>query len=226
MKKIAVIVAGGSGSRMGASVPKQFLLLKGKPILEHTVERFLSSYSDMELVLVLPEAHLEFGLELVQNSSDPKRIKLVAGGATRFHSVANGLKEVKEPSIVFVHDGVRCLVDTAIVHRCYEMALEKGNAVPAIEAVDSLRLVSDKGNTALDRSRVRMIQTPQTFSSELILRAFEQGYDPLFTDEASVVERMGAVIHLVEGSANNLKITRPMDLVVAALILENEASAS
>jgi 2-C-methyl-D-erythritol 4-phosphate cytidylyltransferase len=226
MKKIAVIVAGGSGSRMGASVPKQFLVLKGKPILAHTVERFLASYSDMELVLVLPEAHLEFGLELVQNSSDPKRIKVVAGGATRFHSVANGLKEVKEPSIVFVHDGVRCLVDTAIVHRCYEMALEKGNAVPAIEAVDSLRLVSDNGNTALDRSKVRMIQTPQTFSSELILRAFEQGYDPLFTDEASVVERMEVAIHLVEGSANNLKITRPMDLVIAAMILENEASAS
>jgi 2-C-methyl-D-erythritol 4-phosphate cytidylyltransferase len=222
MKKIAIIVAGGSGSRMGAVVPKQFLLLKGKPVLSHTLERFLASYPDIELVLVLPAAHLQEGAALMQQSSDPARVKVVAGGATRFHSVAEGLKQVQEPSIVFVHDGVRCLVDVSIVHRCYETALEKGNAIPAIEAVDSLRLINGDSNAALDRSRVRMIQTPQTFQSELLLKAFEQGYDPLFTDEASVLERMGMASHLVEGSSNNIKITRPMDLVLAELILQNE----
>lgn len=220
MKKIAIIVAGGSGSRMGTTVPKQFLLLKNKPVLLHTLERFLAAYEDLQLVLVLPQEHLEKGAELAAASSDPQRVKVVSGGGTRFHSVAEGLKQVKEESIVFVHDGVRCLVDISIIHRCYETALLKGNAIPAIEAVDSLRIVQVENNEALDRTKVRLIQTPQTFKSAVLLAAFAQEYDPLFTDEASVVERLGVKIHLVEGSSTNLKITRPLDLIIAEKILE------
>ena len=223
MKKIAIIVAGGSGSRMGSVVPKQFLLLKNKPVLLHTIERFLSAYEDMEIVLVLPFEHISKGTEIAAASSDPQKISIVKGGTTRFHSVAEGLKNVKEESIVFVHDGVSCLVDVSTIHRCYVMALEKGNAIPVIDAVDSLRILKDKGNEALDRSRVRMIQTPQTFRNELLQSAYAQAYDPLFTDDASVVERMGIGIHLVEGNSNNLKITRPLDLIIAEKILEGNA---
>lgn len=220
MKKIAIIVAGGTGTRMGTSIPKQFLLLKNKPVLLHTMDRFLAAYEDLQLVLVLPLEHLNKGAELAAASKDPGRVVVVPGGRTRFHSVAEGLQQVQEDSIVFVHDGVRCLVEISIIHRCYETALEKGNAIPAIEAVDSLRLVQGEHNEALDRSRVRLIQTPQTFKSAVLKAAFAQEFDPLFTDEASVAERMGVKIHLVEGSSNNLKITKPLDLVIAEKLLE------
>src|SRR5574343_1274562 len=160
MKKYAVIVAGGSGMRMGTAVPKQFLELRGKPVLWYTINTFLESYTDLEVILVLPETHLETGLEIIRDSVDPDRVWMTVGGATRFHSVKNGLDHIHQHSIVMVHDGVRCLITTELVKRCVEEAMAYGNAIPAISAVDSIRIETIGGNEMIDRSKVRIIQTP------------------------------------------------------------------
>lgn len=219
MKKYAVIVAGGSGSRMGTQVPKQFLMLYNRPVLWYSLRAFLDAYEDLEIVLVLPEEHMETGKKLLASTQAPHRIRAVAGGATRFHSVKKGLDSISDRSIIFVHDGVRCLVTPTLIRRCFEKALETGNAIPAIRCVDSVRVEMSDGNRPLDRDTIRIIQTPQTFSSELIQLAFGQPYDESFTDEAVVVEKTGASIHLVEGEPTNIKITRPIDLVIAEKIL-------
>lgn len=226
MKKYAVIVAGGSGLRMGTPLPKQFLPLVGKPVLQHTLDAFLGAYPDLEVILVLAEAFVVNGEQIVAASSDPSRVWITVGGSTRFHSVKNGLQHIRQHSIVFVHDAVRCLVTPDLIRRCYETALEKGNAVPAIAAVDTIRIEYLHQNEQLDRSKVRIIQTPQTFFSEIIQAAFEQEYKESFTDEASVVEGLGVNIVLVEGEDTNIKITRPVDLLIAERILEERGFES
>lgn len=223
MKKYAVIVAGGSGLRMGTQVPKQFLELQNKPVLWYTLEAFLAAFADMEIILVLPHTHLQTGLHIVNSTSAPGRITITEGGATRFHSVKKGLDHIHQHSIVFVHDGVRCLLTTALIHRCYEQALEKGNAIPAIEAVDSIRMLTVNGSRLVDREKLRIIQTPQTFYSDIIKAAFEQDFEEAFTDEASVVERLGVRIHLTDGEVTNIKITRPIDILIAEKILEERS---
>lgn len=220
MEKYAVIVAGGSGTRMGGELPKQFLQLKGKPVLWFTLTAFLDSYKDMQIILVLPEKFLETGKQVIDLTYDPKRIKIVAGGRTRFHSVQNGLSQVQRHSVIFVHDGVRCLVSPSLIRRCYKAVLDKGNAIPATRAVDSIRIETLNGNKIADRNKVRIIQTPQTFFSDIIKTAFDTEYHEAFTDEASVVEKMGVKIHLVEGEETNIKITKPIDLLIAEKILE------
>lgn len=223
MKKYAVIVAGGTGTRMGGTLPKQFLLLQGKPVLWYTLAAFLAAYHDMQIILVSTAEHLMAARALADTTSDPQRIQITTGGETRYHSVKNGLQLVEKDAVVFVHDGVRCLVTPALIQDCYEAAVAKGNAVPAVKAVDSIRLQTAHGNERIDRNNVRIIQTPQTFRADMLLKAFEQNYDPCFTDEAAVVENTGVPIHLVEGEVNNIKITRPVDLLLAASILEERA---
>ena len=220
MEKFAVIVAGGSGIRMGSSTPKQFLLLNGKPVLWHTINTFLEAYDDMQVVLVLPHQYVDTGAAMVAMTKDPGRIQITMGGETRFHSVKNGLKLVKENSVVFVHDGVRCLITPELIRRCYEGTVKSGNAVPAIAAMDTIRIETSEGNMQVDREKVKIIQTPQTFFSDNLKDAFLQDYDPYFTDEASVIERKGAKINLVEGEDSNIKITRPVDLLIAEKILQ------
>lgn len=224
MKKYAVIVAGGAGSRMGTKVPKQFLLLHGKPVLWYTLNVFLDAYEDLEIILVLPEEHFETGRTILYATHAPHRIRMVAGGSTRFHSVQNGLSLIREESVVFVHDGVRCLLSRALVHRCYEKALRDGSAIPVIDSKDSVRLVTAEGNEAIDRSRVKLVQTPQTFLSGILLAAFKTEYLESFTDEATVVEASGCKVHLVEGEVNNIKITTPVDLGIAEKLLGEEES--
>jgi 2-C-methyl-D-erythritol 4-phosphate cytidylyltransferase len=221
LKKFAVIVAAGTGVRMGSAVPKQFLLINGKTVLWYTLNTFLNAYDDMQIVLVLHEQQIETGKAVVHSLNATDRIIITAGGETRFHSVKNGLRYVENPSIVFVHDGVRCLVSEKLIHRCYDEAVEKGNAIPAIKAVDSMRMETEDGNNKiLDRNKIHIIQTPQTFTGDIIKAAFEQDYSESFTDEASVVEMLKVKINLVEGEANNIKITRPLDLVIAEKVLE------
>ena len=245
MKKYAVIVAGGSGSRMGGPTPKQFLLLQGKTVLSHTLRVFLDAYEDMEIILVLPSAHLETGRRVLAVMEEDasiregvsfqdrlRKVRVVAGGDTRFHSVQNGLRVIEEDTVrrapqlieedvvIFVHDGVRCLLTKALVHRCYEQALRLGSAIPVVDSKDSVRLMTLEGNEAVDRSRVRLVQTPQTFLSSLLLPAYKLEYREAFTDEATVVEADGHAIHLVEGEVNNIKITMPVDLAMAESLLE------
>jgi 2-C-methyl-D-erythritol 4-phosphate cytidylyltransferase len=221
MQKKAVIVAGGNGLRMGAFIPKQFLLLKGKPLIVYTIETFLNAYIDMEIILVLPEEHLERGEAIVATINNKERITLTKGGATRFHSVQNGLKLIKDEAIVFVHDGVRCLINTTLIQSCYEQALMKGSAIPAVAATDSIRIANNENESVVaDRTKVRIIQTPQTFKSSILIPAFQQNYTDAFTDEATVVEAFGAPVFLIEGDYNNIKVTRPVDLVIAETILQ------
>ncbi|MEO7801177.1 MAG: 2-C-methyl-D-erythritol 4-phosphate cytidylyltransferase [Ginsengibacter sp.] len=220
MKKYAVIVAGGKGSRMNTEIPKQFLILKDKPVLFYTMSAFLKAYTDMKIILVLPLEHMGKGQEIIDGYFEPSLITVVAGGRTRFHSVQNGLANINDESIIFVHDGVRCLVTENLIHRAFEGALETGSAIPVIDSVNSVRLITEDGNVAVDRSLVKLVQTPQTFHSKILLEAYKIDYKDKFTDEASVVEAFGLKVNLIEGEVNNIKITELKDLAVAENILD------
>ncbi len=224
MKKYAVIVAGGTGKRMGNTIPKQFLLLKGKAVLWYTLETFMRAYSDIKIILVLPEQHVNKGKIIAASFSESNQIETVCGGDTRFHSVQSGLRAVKEDSVVFVHDAVRCLVSVPLIYRCYKTAVEKGSAIPAVPATDSIRILNHTYHSVANRAQVRIIQTPQTFLSSIILPAFEQNYTDAFTDEATVVEANGTQVFLAEGEYDNIKITRPVDMMIAERILEERSA--
>ncbi len=219
MKKFAVIVAGGTGSRMNSKIPKQFLLLKGKPVLYYTLNAFLKAYDDLEVILVLPGEHVAAGQEIIDAFFDYNRIRITVGGRTRFHSVQKGLQQVTEESIVFVHDAVRCMVSNDLIHRCYEAAIEKGSAIPVVDCRDSVRITKEDGNEALERNNIKLVQTPQTFHSTMLLKAFSIDYKDKFTDEASVMEAFGLKVQLIEGEENNIKITRPIDIMIAEQLL-------
>lgn len=222
MEKYAIIVAGGVGKRMGSVLPKQFLMLKAKPVLYYTIKTFLEAFDDLQIVLVLPEEFADLGREIIDAYFDYRRIRITSGGETRFHSVQNGLRLVQGEAIVFVHDAVRCLVSPQLIHRCYNHALQMGSAVPVTRSKDSVRMLNEElnDNEVLDRTKVVLVQTPQTFHSRILRPAFEIDYKERFTDEATVVEAFGLKISLVEGEEDNLKITRPVDLLIAEKILE------
>jgi 2-C-methyl-D-erythritol 4-phosphate cytidylyltransferase len=220
MNKYAIIVAGGTGTRMGGNLPKQFLLLKNKPVLYYTIKIFLEAYDDLKVILVLPGEYTDMGQEIIDAWFDKDRIRFTTGGDTRFQSVKNGLQLVEEEAIIFVHDGVRCLLSSSLIHACYEKAVETGSAIPVVTSKDSVRLLTEEGNDAIDRNKIMLVQTPQTFHSKILLPAFMIDYKDKFTDEATVVEAYGLKVSLVEGEETNIKITTPMDLVVAESILE------
>ncbi len=220
MKKIAIITAGGKGNRMGTEIPKQFLLLNNKPVLWHTLTAFLNADQNFTFILVVPADFINAATELINEMKIADKVIITSGGETRFHSVKNGLDQIKEPAIVFVHDAVRCLIQPDLINRCFEQAIQKGSAIPAVLSTDSVRIEIEDGNKPLDRSKLRLIQTPQTFKSELIIPAFKQVYQDGFTDEATVVEAMGNIVHLIEGNYQNIKITRPMDMFIAQKIIE------
>lgn len=221
MKKFAVIVAGGSGIRMGNNIPKQFLLLQHKPILWYSIIAFINAYSDLNIILVLPEKFITEGKKIITEFSLPQqKINIIAGGATRFDSVKNGLQLVEKDAVVFVHDAVRCLVTTDLIQKCYQQTLQLGSAIPVIAATDSIRLATATQHSILNRDEVKIVQTPQTFLSNILLPAFEQEYQEAFTDEATVVEHFGSNIFLIEGEKNNIKVTTPIDLIVAENLLQ------
>ncbi len=219
MKKFVVIVAGGNGSRMNNAVPKQFLLLNGKPLLYYSIEVFLRAFEDIKVILVLPEEHVAAGQEIIDAFFDYSKVQICIGGRSRFHSVQNGLQLVDENSIVFVHDAVRCMITTDLIKRCYDAVLEFGSAVPVISSKDSIRILTDDGNEALDRNCIQLVQTPQTFYSKILLPAFNIDFKDKFTDEATVVEAFGLKIHLIAGEENNFKITYPVDLELAEILM-------
>ncbi len=219
MDKYAVIVAGGKGLRMGNAVAKQFLPLAGKPVLYYTIKAFVDAYADIKLVLVLPEEQLSYAQMVLQAFPDRIDLTIVNGGETRFHSVQNGLKEVSGSAVVFVHDGVRPLVSAQLIRACYEQAVNKGSAIPAIPVADSMRLVEGDNSSPVNRERMRSIQTPQTFRADILLPAFQQEYKDAFTDEATVVEANGTQVYLIEGEKKNIKLTTPEDMMIAEIML-------
>lgn len=220
MKKYAVIVAGGAGLRMGSLLPKQFLLIHNWPIVWYTMQVFLKSYKDIQIILVLPKEYYETG-RAISDEMDPQYpVLTVTGGETRFQSVQKGLSLVQEQSVVFVHDAVRCLLSPSLIHLCYEHAIQFGSAIPCIESKDSIRILTDSGQVSVNRTDIKLIQTPQTFMSDLILPAYQTPFRKDFTDDASVLEAAGHKIHLVEGEVNNIKITTPLDLAIAEKLLE------
>ena len=209
---------------MGSNLPKQFMLIRDKPVLYYSIKTFLDAYDDLEIILVLPAAFTDIGEEIIDAYFDKEKIKIAIGGDTRFQSVKNGLKLVEEESIIFVHDAVRCLVSVDLIHRCYELAMQTGAAVPVIPSKDSVRILNDDGNGVVDRNKVMLVQTPQTFHSKILLPAFDIDYKDKFTDEATVVEAYGLRVSLAEGEETNIKITRPVDLVMAENILSQAAT--
>lgn len=221
MKKAVVIVAGGSGTRMRSDIPKQFLLLKGKPILTHTIERFYNYCNDIQIVVVLPSSQIERWRQLCNEYNFTISHTITQGGDTRYQSVKNGLALVADDAIVGIHDGVRPLVSTAVIEKCYTEAVTGKAVIPAIAAVDSLRMVTENGNMAIDRSAIRLVQTPQVFLKSIIADAYNQPYSPLFTDDASVVEACGQPITLVDGNVENIKITNPIDLTIADRVFDS-----
>lgn len=215
MNHYVLIVAAGSGKRFGTDIPKQFLELAGRPLIMHTIQRFLTFSADVSIIVVLPAGYVSYWKELtVKYAFDVPHV-VAEGGSTRFYSVKNGLALTGDDGLVAVHDGVRPLVSTDTIARCFETALKFGNAVPAVNPADTVRLETEKGTEMYDRSHVRLIQTPQVFRTEIIKKAYLQEYSPDFTDDATVVEKSGQTIHLVEGNRENIKITNPEDLAVA-----------
>jgi len=221
MKKYAVIVAGGSGLRMGSQLPKQFLLIHQKPILWYTLHTFLKSYKDIQIILVLPAEYYDTGLAISEEIISVNPIETIIGGDTRFHSVQKGLSLVQEKSVVFIHDAVRCLLSPSLIHHCYEEAVRFGSAIPCIDSKDSVRIMHESGrHRAVSRTEVKLMQTPQTFLSDLILPSYQAPYQEFFTDDAAVAEASNHEIHLVEGEINNIKITTPLDLAIAEELLD------
>jgi 2-C-methyl-D-erythritol 4-phosphate cytidylyltransferase len=222
MKKYALIVAGGSGIRMKTSELKQFIPVAGKPLLMHTLERFINYDPAIPVILVLPGSHHDRWKELCEISGFDTPHLLVEGGKTRFHSVQNGLSCMQDDGIVFIHDGVRPFVSPETLGRCYETALKTGNAIPVVPVAESIRQIEKNRNFPVNRDNYVLIQTPQTFRISLIKSAYRQDYSPEFTDDASVLEKTGETIHLVEGNRENIKITWPEDLIYAKFLLERQ----
>ena len=218
-----IIVAGGSGSRMQSAVPKQFLLLNGKPVLMHTIEAFNNSEAKPKTILVLPADYHQYWQQLIKEHSFTIPHQLVTGGETRFHSVKNGLALIKdEEALVAVQDAVRPLTSPSVIDDAYQCAYKHETAVVAVKSRDSIRQVKDGKSVSLVRDEIYLVQTPQTFKASLLRKAYEQPFDTRFTDDASVVEQYGAEIKLTEGDHSNIKITFPEDIAIAELLLSKK----
>lgn len=223
----AIILAGGKGLRMGGTVAKQFLPIGGLPILMHTIRRFREYSESLNIILVLPREQHDYWRELCQTYGFDEQYEVAEGGATRFHSIQNGLRLVPDDAegVVSVHDGVRPFVSVDVIARCYETARREGSAVPVVPVVETVRqLLRDvegdtRASVTVPRDDYRLVQTPQAFDIQLHKRAYRQPFCEAFTDDASVVEAMGHSITLVEGNRENIKITTPFDIVVGEALV-------
>ena len=218
--RFAIIVAGGTGQRFGSQIPKQFLTLKGLPILMHTITTFHKFDSSMLIIVTLPGDFIEMWQALCSEYKFSIPHKIVQGGETRFHSVKNGLNAIDNSGIVAIHDAVRPLVSKDTLLRCYETANRTGNAVPVISLIDSIRQLKGDTSKQVKRDDFVLVQTPQVFEITLLKKAYEQPYVLEFTDDASVVEKIGTKIILVEGNRENIKITNQTDMLIAEALLK------
>jgi 2-C-methyl-D-erythritol 4-phosphate cytidylyltransferase len=216
----ALIVAGGKGTRIKSKTPKQFLELNGLPVLMHTILAFYRYSDKIKIILVLPEDDFSTWEQLCNQYNFHKPVILQHGGESRFQSVKNGLDKIDGDGLVAIHDGVRPMVNEDIIGASYRLAAVHQCAVAAVRLKESIRMTDQDQTKAVDRSRFRLIQTPQTFRVPLIKEAYKQKEDPSLTDDASVAERAGYPISLFEGSYENIKITTNEDLVVAEALLK------
>ena len=222
MRRYFIVVAGGKGLRMGQSLPKQFIVLGGKPVLMHTLEQLHKCEPDAEIILVLPKEHESYWTGLVKDFHFELQVRIAYGGVTRYQSVKNGLELVSQEDdvLVAVHDGVRPFVSEKTVHACFETAQRKGCCIPVVCPVESVRLRESDGETEpYDRNRCYLVQTPQVFKAGIIRRAYAKDFQQTFTDDASVVEANGEKVFLVEGDRENIKLTTPLDLLIAGALI-------
>jgi len=220
MKKAVIVVAAGSGSRMGGQIPKQFLRLQGKPLIIHTLEKFRKFDPEMKMVVVLAPAHRKLWEEVAASYDICNGLLLADGGDRRFSSVKNGLALITEEGLLGIHDAVRPLVSMDTLARTYDSALREGSGIPVMEMEESVRMLLAGGTSShMDRSKLRKVQTPQVFRSEQIKEAYKQAYSPTFTDDASVYESLHGKLSLVEGNRENIKITTPTDMSLASLLI-------
>lgn len=222
MKKYIIIVAGGKGLRMGGDIPKQFLPVKGKPVLMRTLENFHAYDEDMELILVLPVDHQPYWKALCEEYHFTLPHRVANGGETRFHSVQNGLALVDDlDGLVGVHDGVRPFVSHEVIDSCYTEAAKGKAVVPVIDVVETVRhLLAEGASETVPRGDYKLVQTPQVFPVSMLKQAYQQEYIPHFTDDASVVEALGCSVSLVAGNRENIKLTTPFDLKVAEALAD------
>lgn len=217
-----IIVAGGKGLRMGVDLPKQFIPIGGKPILMYTIQAFFNFDNNIRIVLVLPTTHQQYWAKLCKEYSFSIPHQVTTGGETRFHSVKNGLSLI-DNGIVAVQDGARPFASKELISRCFDKAKDEQAVIPVIDSTDSLReMIDSKKSRIVDRWKIKLVQTPQVFKTDILKKAYKTEYKDTFTDDASVVEAMGINIALVEGETTNIKVTTPLDLKIGELILKKE----
>ncbi len=223
MDRFVIVVAGGSGQRMEASLPKQFLLLSGRPLLMFTLEAFFHALKDIQIILVLPPKHITYWKDLCDDYAFTIPHLIAEGGQSRGESVKNGLGRIEaENGIVAVHDGVRPLAGIELISSVFALAEEKGSAIPCVPVVDSLRQVVGENSKPLDRTGIMAVQTPQCFRLDLLRKAYDQPNFMKFTDDAQLVESLGVSVYLTEGSYDNLKITTAGDLCIAEALQKSK----
>ena len=220
MTRAVIIVGGGSGKRMGGNVPKQFLPLSGKPVLWHSIQRFREYDPEIRIILVLSAQGIALWKNLCTERNLPVDYDIIEGGEERYYSVKNGLSLIRDESFVAIHDGVRPLVTTLLIQKCFNGAAENGTAIPVIPVTDTVRRRSGKSVDQIQRDDLLLVQTPQVFRTEIVMSAYGQPFDPSFTDDASVVEASGVPVSHTEGERWNIKITIPPDMIVAGALLE------
>ncbi len=218
-QKSVVIVAGGMGSRMKTDLPKQFIEIAGKPVLMHTILKFYHCFQDIQIVVVLPFEQIETWNRLISEYRFTIPHQIAPGGTERFYSVKKGLAMIQDTGVVAIHDGVRPLVSEKVIKQSFQAAQKSGGAIPVIRPAESLRKISKNENLPVNRNDYRLVQTPQTFQTKRIKKAYEQPYETRFTDDATVFEAAGNTISLIDGNIENIKITHPFDLKVVQLIL-------
>jgi len=228
LSKYAIIVSGGAGTRMESSLPKQFHQLNGLPILMHSIHAFHKNDKSIKIVVVINQAHHQQWKDLCKKYRFEVPYQLVSGGENRFSSVKNGLDFIFKQKtslanvLIGVHDGVRPLINQDVISNAYQTAEIKGSAIPAVKSKDSIRITNANGESkAINRDSVLIIQTPQVFKANLLREAYKQPFEESFTDDASVIEKSGYPIHTIEGDIRNIKITYPMDIDIATILLKS-----
>lgn len=220
-EKYLIIAAAGNSVRLGTKIPKQYLNIENKAVLIYIVEAFLPFVNIENMIIAISNNHMEYWETLKENYPELQKTKLVIGGPERFHTVKAALKLIPKFSLVAIHDGARPLIDSETIKNCFQLALSKGSAIPVIESANSIRIIEGADNKSLERKKIKLVQTPQTFKSELLKKAYDVNYMDMFTDDASVFEYDGNKIYLTNGNAENFKITNKQDLELATIILKN-----